>query len=226
MYRPIVFPLAIVSFITPPSAAAFLSRTDSGRSLLSNAAGICCDRQLQRRPPSRSAIPPGRVEDADEWVTLSSESLRKFTGRSLYDEMGCPSDRTTTAPGHVHDSERYAVLSHGTQDDPIYCYFNRAALLAFEFPEPEVYRLPSRYSAPDGTVRTERDSIIRSVAETRGDGDGDEVVVLEGAVRRKDSGELFQIERVLLWNVYDRDGNRVGQTAIFDRDKVVPVKHS
>ncbi|KAL3918472.1 MAG: hypothetical protein SGILL_004221, partial [Bacillariaceae sp.] len=83
-----------------------------------------------------------RVQDMDAWIQLSSDSLQQFTGKSLFDYMS-----GVTEPSQVHDHERYAVLSHGVQDDPIYCYFNKAAFLQFEFSEDEVYQLPRQLLA-------------------------------------------------------------------------------
>lgn len=160
----------------------------------------------QRLGASWSSI-PGRVQDMDAWVRFSSDSLQKFTGKSLYEEMEGSNART---PSDVHTDERYAVLSHGNQADPIYNYFNKGAFLAFEFPEETVYQMQSRYSAPDGKVRSERDGLIQTIVEQDG------LKILTNAIRRKGNGELFLIPNVILWNVYDDEGNRVGQTAIFD----------
>jgi len=95
----------------------------------------------------------GRVEDIDQWIRWSSESLRRCTGRTLYQEMrrmaeeyededGGDESDVEEDPSYVHDNERFCVLSHGVQDDPIYCYFNKAALECFGFPEDAVYQLP------------------------------------------------------------------------------------
>lgn len=128
-------------------------------------------------------------------------------------------DTDASVPQDVHSNERYAVLSHGIQEDPIYNYFNKAALLQFEFPESRVYQLPSRYSAPTGKVRNERAVLMKSIEQQ-------DVRMLQNAIRQQESGTLFQIEAVILWNVYDDNGERVGQTAIFDRTKVAPVQEA
>ena len=161
--------------------------------------------------PSLAAIPTGRVADMDAWIQLSSDSLQKFTGKSLFDYM-----KGVSEPSQVHDHERYAVLSHGVQDDPIYCYFNKAAFLQFQFSEDEVYQLPSRYSAPDGAERESRaEDVQQAVAE--------DVKELGSVIRQTKHGELFEMVNVILWNVYDESGERVGQTAFYDRDLVRPV---
>lgn len=156
-------------------------------------------------------IPPGRVEDIDEWVRLSSDSLKRLTGVSLLDVM----DGVSTIH-NVHDNERYAVLSHGNQTDPIYNYFNKGAFLTFQWTESEIYNLPSRYSAPDGSVRSDRAKMMQTVVEQH-------VRFIPLAIRQNKAGECFQLTNVTLWNVYDDDGIRVGQTAFFDRTLIKPL---
>jgi len=172
----------------------------------------------QARPSVPSAIvqpkthiPLGRVENVDEWLRFSSDSYKKFTGKALLEEtVGVDS------LADLHVSEHYAVLSHGIQDDPIYNYFNKGALLTFEYPEEEIYKLPSRYSAPDGEIRKDRSGLIRASVEKG-------FTVYTSAVRRTKTGKLFKINDGRLWNVYNTNGERVGQTAFFDRRKIPPV---
>jgi hypothetical protein len=161
----------------------------------------------------RYLIPNGRVEDMDAWIQLSSDSLQRFTGKSLFDYM---EEGNITTPSQIHHNERYAVLSHGTQDDPIYCYFNRAALQQFQWTEEEVYSLASRYSAPDGADRTTRQADVQQALE-------DDVKELTSVVRQTKHGDLFEMVNVVLWNVYNGT-QRVGQTAIYDRELVRPVE--
>ena len=178
--------------------------------LLLRQEGICRHGVFRERVRGFYSIPPGRVENMDDWVRLSSESLKVHTGESLLDRM----DVGTV--GLVHTNERYAVLSHGTQKDPIYNYFNRAALETFQWSEDEVYQIPSRYSAPDGATRSDRQERLKKTAE-------EDVINLPNAIRQTKSGDQFQINDVILWNVYNDDGVRVGQMAIFDRELIVPV---
>jgi MEKHLA domain len=160
---------------------------------------------------SRNTIPEGRVPDMDAWIQLSSDSLKKFTGKSLFDYMD-----GVTQPSQVHDNKRYAVLSHGTQEDPIYCYFNKAALEQFQWTEETIYSLPSRYSAPDGAHRSARQADIEQAIQQ-------DVTELASVIRQTRHGELFEMIKVLLWNVYDGD-QRVGQTALYDRQLVRQVE--
>eukprot|EP00977_Amphora_coffeiformis_P013038 scaffold3339_cov174-Amphora_coffeaeformis.AAC.6 len=157
---------------------------------------------------SHCSVPSGRVENVDQWLRWSSESLERITGQGLLDRM-----EGVETLGEVHENERYAVLSHGTQSDPVYNYFNKGALLQFEWPELEVYSLPSRYSAPE-ILRDGREEEIKSAVEQ-------DVMTIPTATRQSKHGALFQLTNVTLWNVYDDEGERVGQTAIFDRDLVM-----
>jgi hypothetical protein len=177
-------------------------------------------------------IPIGRVVDVDGWVELCSQNLYEQTGQSLYDRM-----EGISTPAQVHRSTRYSVLSHGVQDDPIYCYFNDGALETFQWSEAEVYQIPSRYSAPAGPVRDARQVMMASIAAAESPPQQDEpppkeggdggVRVIPSAIRQTKDGALFELVNVLLWNVYVDDDNgrrrRVGQTALFDRDLVRPV---
>lgn len=167
--------------------------------------------QRQRRQASlgQCAIPPGRVEDIHEWVRLSCESLERFTGTSLLKVMNVD---TMDA---IHDNTRYAVLSHGNQTDPIYNYFNKAALLQFEYPEEEIYLLPSRYSAPPA-LRQDRDEKISSAVQQN-------VQFIPSAIRQGKSGKQFELINVTLWNVYNERNERVGQSAVFDRNLIVEL---
>lgn len=150
-----------------------------------------------------------RVNDPDDWIRLSSNSLERITGKTLYETI-----HVETAQ-QVHENERYAVLSHDTAGDPVYNYGNRAAVEVFKWPEDEFYQLPSRYSAPDGTIRNSRSTDIQDAIDS-------DLKTIALAIRQTKHGELFQLTDVMLWNVYDDDGHRVGQTAIYDRNLVVP----
>ncbi|KAL7576746.1 hypothetical protein ACA910_005662 [Epithemia clementina (nom. ined.)] len=111
----------------------------------------------------------------------------------------------------VHD--RFAFLSHATQADPIYCLVNVAACRMFQYTEEEMYQLPSRYSAPE-SVRSQRQAFVQT-AQTEG------VFLFPESIRQTKHGTLFRIRDIVVWNVQDEQGYRVGQAAIYDADKVV-----
>ena len=147
--------------------------------------------------------------DPDEWVRWSSDSLQKFTGESLLDKL------QVSTWQEIHESTRFAVLSHGTQEDPIYHYFNRGSLELFERTAEEIFTLPSRFSAPE-SERQKRAQIVSDVAV--------ECRTLPEILRVTKTGKLFRAQNVIYWNVYNDEGTRLGQSAFIDRAAVVPVE--
>ena len=168
------------------------------------------------------------------------------------------------ATDFIQNQTRFAFLSHGSQDDPIYCFFNQAALDLFQYSLDEIYQLPSRYSAPPD-LRSLRQTMIDTVAARAVDTDdsdpttnnkdttkddekpvtnhtpsstyntttttttttmGDGVVWIHQTVRQSKYGDLYRIQDIILWNVYDEEGYRVGQAAIIDTDKVTLIGSS
>lgn len=175
-------------------------------------------RLFMKQSVDTTSPPPGRVANVTEWLRLSSTSLQKYTGKSLLEHMMEDDDSSVQSLEDAHDNERFAILSHGVQEDPIYNYFNRAALETFQYEPEEIYQLPSRKSAPSN-LRVDRAALIQASVE-RG------FQVYTEAVRVTKYGQLFEINEGLLWNVYDDEGNRVGQTALFDRNKIIKLESS
>jgi hypothetical protein len=157
-----------------------------------------------------SASGGGGVADPDQWIRWSSDSLQRCHGVSLFEAT----NTSTIAQLHAHD--RFAILSHGVQDDPIYCYANHGALQTFRWSADEFYALPSRYSAPDGAARRVRHAIVQESVS-------DEFRVLPPSVRQTKDGDLWRITGIWLWNVYNDERQRVGQTALYDRQRAVPL---
>jgi MEKHLA domain len=155
--------------------------------------------------------PVGRVDDINEWILWSSNSLAQAHNQSLLEMMKVDSIE------QVHTHKRYAVLSHGTQDDPIFCYSNVAARDAFQYTEHEFYQLPSRYSAPGGGDRQSRQKIME-------DADNANYWIIPHGIRQRKDDSLFEFRDVILWNVYNPQGVRVGQSAVYDQDKVANVE--
>ena len=159
---------------------------------------------------------PGRVEDIDQWIQWCSDSLKQARGVSLLEFMQVDSIQA------VHSHERYAVVSHGIQEDPIFCYANAATLKTFQYTEEEFYQLPSRKSAPTlGGERSTRQSIMSDV-------DNNQVWDIPSGIRQRKDGSLFEFRNVILWNVYDTtststESRRVGQCAVYDRALIQEV---
>jgi hypothetical protein len=101
----------------------------------------------------------------------------------------------------------YVVVSHGTEVSPIFNYGNLTALQQWKITWEEFTRLPSKYSAPE-ISQDERNFLLQQAAE-KGYIDNYE------GVRIAADGSLFKIKKVLLWNVMDDSGNKLGQAALF-----------
>jgi MEKHLA domain-containing protein len=99
----------------------------------------------------------------------------------------------------------FAVISHGTEDDPVFNYANQCALDLFEITWDDFIKLPSRYSA-EADSQDERHRILKKVSE---DGYADDYT----GVRITNKGKRFQIKNATVWNVFNQD-NYYGQAAL------------
>jgi hypothetical protein len=101
----------------------------------------------------------------------------------------------------------FAVLAHGTEQDPKFIYANRAAQSCFEYSWDEFMALPSRLSA-EAPEQAERQQLLDRVARHG---------FLAGyrGVRVAKSGRRFIIEDGVVWELIDREGERHGQAATF-----------
>jgi hypothetical protein len=104
------------------------------------------------------------------------------------------------------------VVSHGTQPDPILNYGNLAALVLWEMDVVTFTSTPSRQTA-EPVYRDER---ARLLQRTTRDGYVDDYQ----GVRISQSGQRFNIDHALVWNVLDFSGDvpmDCGQAAMFSK---------
>ena len=101
------------------------------------------------------------------------------------------------------------VLSHGTQDDPIFNFGSAMALERFELNWEELTKLASRYSA-EAPNREERKRLLDRV---NSDGYIDDYQ----GVRISSSGKRFLIRQATVWNLTNEKGDYLGQAAAFDQ---------
>ena len=99
----------------------------------------------------------------------------------------------------------FAVMSHGTETDPVFNYANQCALDLFEITWENFIKLPSRYSA-EADLQGERDRILQQVAEN---GYADDY----SGVRISNKGRRFQVKNATVWNMIDQ-GRCYGQAAL------------
>ncbi len=135
------------------------------------------------------------------WSQWLLDSYRHWTGRDLITRSDPERDAQ-----HLFD-QRFVVVSHGTQPDPILNYGNRAALRLWSMTWDELVTTPSRLTA-EPVDRPERERMLE-VASKQGYFDG------YRGVRTTTSGKRFLVEQALIWTVLDASGDRVGQAATF-----------
>lgn len=146
-------------------------------------------------------MPSSKPSDAT--LRLIVESYQRLTGKPLIPIV--PSDAVElraalwTAP--------YAIVAHGTEDDPIFFYGNRAALQWFEMTAEEFAQLPSRLSA-EPLAQEARVKLLERVAQ-QGYVDG------YSGMRIAKSSRRFMITDATVWNLLDETGQYHGQAAIF-----------
>lgn len=131
---------------------------------------------------------------------LIGESFARLIGRSLLEPDADPARALWSLPA--------VVVAHGTQDDPLFFYGNRAALDLFEMTASAFIRLPSRKSA-EPLERSERARLMDRVTRQ---GFIDDY----SGIRISSTGQRFRIEQAVVWNLIDGDGRYCGQAATFE----------
>ena len=102
----------------------------------------------------------------------------------------------------------FAVLSHGTQADPILDFGNRVALTLWETTPDALITTASRLTA-EPVLREAREKLLAEVTQ-HGFISGYE------GVRISSTGRRFLIKNVTVWNLADAQGRPAGQAAAFD----------
>lgn len=136
------------------------------------------------------------------WSQLLLDSYRHWIGRDLVERNGNAEEQARAlfaAP--------FAVVSHGTEEDPIVNYGNRIATELFELDWPRLTRMPSRLTA-EPVNQAERERILAQ-ASARGYIDDYK------GVRISATGRRFLVENALVWTVVDGANRTHGQAATF-----------
>jgi len=126
---------------------------------------------------------------------LLEASYRTVVGRDLRVDAG----------GDLYDAPA-ALLMHGNEVDPVFCYANRTAQALFGLTWDEFVRLPSRLSA-EPLVQAERDRLL---AHVRANG----FIEDYQGVRIAKDGRGFRISGAVVWMVVV-GGTTYGQGALF-----------
>jgi hypothetical protein len=146
---------------------------------------------------------PEFPEHLRDYLALLADSFARLTGRRLLEGTDARelARNLWQAP--------FALVSHGTEDDPVFNYANQTALNLFEMSWEDFTRLPSRLSA-EPENREARAALLQRVA-THGYIDD------YSGVRVSSTGRRFVIQGAVVWNVVDRQGRYHGQAAMFAR---------
>lgn len=128
---------------------------------------------------------------------LLAFSFLHWTGNTLTDE--------TDVPYALYHAP-FALVSHDTRPDPVFCYANLAAQRLWGMDWGRFTATPSRLSA-EPAVAEERGRLLRQAAELG-------FIDKYQGVRVSAAGKRFQIRDTVLWNVVDEHGTLHGQAAV------------
>eukprot|EP00741_Cyanophora_paradoxa_P000663 tig00000430_g638.t1 len=154
---------------------------------------------------------------------LLLSSFRRVVGRPLMD-LGGKDESDPDVPRMVYEAP-FVLVSHGTEQEPIFNYANRAGQALWEMDWGQFTRTPSKDSAEPG-LQEARLKVLHDVEKVRGAGRRTPVRrhatrqgYTEGysGVRISASGRRFRIVDVVVWNVLDEAGAFRGQAATFPR---------
>lgn len=165
------------------------------------------------------SVTGGCIHNLENHIRLLDSSLAKSRGDGMFEWIQSKLSSHASSPEtakQLHYNQRFGVLSHGTQPDPIYNYGNIASLELFEQTLENLCKTPSRYSTiPE--LMEDRSNLIEDI-ETQGYG------LIDKAIRVSAKGNLFLIHQILVWTVFSDDNERLGLAAIYDRNGVSPLK--
>ena len=105
----------------------------------------------------------------------------------------------------------FVLISHGREPDPIFNYGNRKALELWQFSWDDFTQMPSR-KCVEPVIQEERDRLLAEAA-TKG-------FSYFSGIRITSTGQRFQIEDGILWNVLDEQ-RRCGQAAVYSKCKFI-----
>lgn len=137
----------------------------------------------------------------EQHVTLLVESYERICQKKF------PATNRSKGLSHGLYHADYVLVSHGIETDPIFNYANLAAQVLWKMDWTTFIQLPSRFSAKVDKV--EKRAELLKAALDKGYIDNYE------GIRVDTTGKEFYIKNVTLWNVFDENGTRHGQAALF-----------
>jgi MEKHLA domain len=137
-----------------------------------------------------------------DWVEILLASYRQLLGREL---MECSGSRLEKS--QLLYAAPFVVVSHGTESDPVLNYGNQVALDLWEMDWTKFTQTPSRSTAEPVNQAT-RELMMAQVLQQG-------FIDNYRGVRISSSGRRFEIDRAIIWNLTDLQGQPCGQAATF-----------
>lgn len=148
-------------------------------------------------------------------ASLLVDSYHRVCGKHLLPHINIkelddtPNSQLTVAKSLFEAN--FVVVSHGTEDDPIFNYTNQRAMGLFEMDWQAFVALPSRKSA-EPLHRDARDTLMRTVREKG-------FIDNYAGIRISGNGRRFEISDAVVWNIIDAHDVLHGQAASFSQIK-------
>ncbi len=137
-----------------------------------------------------------------DWIEILLVSYRQLLGRELVECSGSWLEKS-----QLLYAAPFVVVSHGTQSDPVLNYGNQVALDLWEMDWTKFTQTPSRSTAEP--VNQAAREVMMSQVLRQGFVDN------YRGVRISSSGRRFEIDRAIIWNLTDLQGQPCGQAATF-----------
>lgn len=151
---------------------------------------------------------------------LLSDSYRRWTGDELVEKQALSALAeesqeviNSDAPVDLNqllnglNRAQFALVSHGTEPNPVFNYGNLQALKLFAMDIESFIQLPSKQSA-EVDHQNERASLFERVAE-------EGFITDYQGVRISSTGKRFYIKQAVVWTVVDDLGREYGHAAKF-----------
>ncbi|MEL4894014.1 MEKHLA domain-containing protein [Crocosphaera sp. Alani8] len=150
---------------------------------------------------------PWQQEGIIQRSQLILNSFEHWLGCSLFEHFGanCGNINPAEASQQLFEAD-FIVVSHGTQQDPIFNYGNRKALDVWELTWDEFIKTPSRKTA-EAIEQEERNRLLRETTEKG--------FSYFSTIRITKTGKRFKINNGIVWNVIDYYHNYQGQAAVY-----------
>lgn len=145
------------------------------------------------------------------WSQIMTNSYQKLLGKNLINSVNTP-EQISAALFHAP----FALVSHGTQANPIFNYGNQTALQLWSLSWEKFTSTPSAHSA-EPVARAERKTMLNQAAKTG-------YVDNYQGVRISSQGQRFLIKQGIIWNLTDESGQKCGQAATFSTWKWLASK--